>query len=112
EHVRAGELRALAVTTAERWTALPDVPTVGDFVPGYEASGWQALGAPKNTPAAVIERLNREVNAGLADPALKARYTELGVTLLPGSPSDFAKLIAEDIAKWGKVIRAGNIRPA
>ena len=111
EHVRAGKLRALAVTTAERWDALPDVPTVGDFVPGYEASGWQALGAPRNTPPAVIERLNHEVNAGLADPALKARYSELGVTLLPGSPADFSRLIAEDIEKWGKVIRAGNIRP-
>jgi tripartite-type tricarboxylate transporter receptor subunit TctC len=111
EHVRAGKLRALAVTTAERWDALPDVPTVGDFVPGYEASGWQALGAPRNTPPAVVERLNREINAGLADPALKARYSELGVTLLPGSPADFARLIAEDIEKWGKVIRAGNIRP-
>jgi tripartite-type tricarboxylate transporter receptor subunit TctC len=111
EHIRAGELRPLAVTTADRWDALPDVPTVGDVVPGYEASGWQALGAPRNTPPAIIDRLNREINAGLADPKLKARYTELGVTLLGGSPADFAKLIAEHIEKWGKVIRAGNIRP-
>jgi tripartite-type tricarboxylate transporter receptor subunit TctC len=111
EHIRAGKLRPLAVTTSARWDALAGVPTVGDFVPGYEASGWQALGAPKKTPVEVIDRLNREVNAGLADPKLRARYTELGVTLLPGSPADFAKLIAEDIEKWGKVIRAGNIRP-
>jgi tripartite-type tricarboxylate transporter receptor subunit TctC len=109
EHIRAGKLRPLAVTTAERWDALPGVPAVGDFVPGYEASGWQALGAPKATPAAVIDTLNREVNAGLADPKLKARYTELGVTLLGGSPADLAKLIAEDIEKWAKVIRAAGI---
>jgi tripartite-type tricarboxylate transporter receptor subunit TctC len=111
EYVRAGKLRPLAVTTATRWDALPDVPTVADFVPGYEASGWQALGAPKATPAAIIERLNREINAGLADSALRARYAALGVALLGGSPADLAKLIAEHIEKWGKVIRAGNIRP-
>jgi tripartite-type tricarboxylate transporter receptor subunit TctC len=111
EHIRASELRPLAVTTAARWDALPGVPTVGDFVPGYEASGWQALGAPKATPRAIIDRLNREINAGLADSRLRARYAALGVTLLGGTPADFASLIAEHIEKWGKVIRAGNIRP-
>lgn len=111
EHIKAGKLRPLAVTTAGRWDALPDVPTVGDSVPGYEVSGWQALGAPGNTPTAVIDRLNREINAGLADPALRARYTELGVTLIPGSPADLAKRIAADIEKWAKVIRARNIGP-
>jgi tripartite-type tricarboxylate transporter receptor subunit TctC len=111
EHIKAGKLRPLAVTTAARWDALPDVPTVSDFVPGYEASGWQALGAPSNTPTTIIDRLNHEINAGLADPALSARYRELGVTLIPGSPADLAKRIADDIEKWAKVIRARNIRP-
>jgi tripartite-type tricarboxylate transporter receptor subunit TctC len=97
EHIKAGKLRPLAVTTTARWDALPGVPTVSDFVPGYEASGWQALGAPSNTPTTIIDRLNHEINAGLADPALSARYSELGVTLIPGSPADLAKRIADDI---------------
>ena len=111
EHIRAGKLRALAVTTATRSEALPDIPTVGDFVPGYEASTWYGMGAPKNTPAEVIDKLNKEINAGLADPKMKARLADLGGTVLPGSPADFGKLIADETEKWGKVIRAANIKP-
>ena len=111
EFVRSGRLRALAVTTATRWEALPDVPPMADFVPGYEASGWQGLGAPGNTPAAIVDKLNKEVNAGLADPKIKARYADLGVTMLVGSPAEFGKLIADDIEKWAKVIKAANIKP-
>ena len=110
EHVRAGKLRALAVTTATRSAALPDVPTVGDFLPGFEASVWLGIGAPKNTPAEIIEKLNREVNAALADPKMKARLADLGSTVLGGSPSDFGRLIADETEKWGKVIRAANIK--
>ncbi len=109
--IRAGKLRPLAVTSAKRSELLPDVPTVGEFVPGYEASGWFGLGAPKNTPAEIIDMLNREINAGLADPTMKARLADLGGTVIPGSPADFGKLIAEDTEKWGKVIRAANIKP-
>jgi tripartite-type tricarboxylate transporter receptor subunit TctC len=111
EHIRAGKLRALAVTTATRSEALPDVPTVGDFLPGYGATLWIGLGAPKNTPVEIIGRLNREINAGLPDPKMKTRFAELGATALTGSPTDFGKLIAEDTEKWGKVIRAANIKP-
>jgi tripartite-type tricarboxylate transporter receptor subunit TctC len=111
EFVRAGKLRALAVTTAARLAVLPDIATVGDFVPGYEASGFYGLGVPKNTPPEVIDRLNREVNAGLADPKMKARLADTGGTVLAGSPTDFGKLIAEETDKWGKVIRAANIKP-
>jgi tripartite-type tricarboxylate transporter receptor subunit TctC len=110
EYIKTGRLRALAVTTAMRSDALPDVPTVGEFVPGYEANTWQGIGAPKATPAEIVERLNREVNAALADPAVKARMADLGSEPLPGSVADFAKLIAEEIEKWGKVIRAANIK--
>ena len=110
EHIRAGKLRALAVTTATRSEALPDIPTVGDFVPGYEASGWFGVGAPKNTPAEIIDKLNKEINAGLADPKIKARLADLGGTVLAGSPADFGKLIADETEKWGKVIRAANIK--
>jgi len=110
-HIKAGELRALAVCTAMRSEALPDVPTVGDFVPGYEASTWYGLGGPKNTPADVIDRLNKEVNNALADPRMKSRLADLGGTVLPGSPAEFGKLIAEETEKWGKVIRAANIKP-
>ncbi len=110
EYIRAGKLRALAVTTATRSEALPDIPTVGDFVPGYEASGWYGVGAPKNTPAEIIDKLNREINAGLADPKMKARLADLGGTVLPGSPAEFGKLIADETEKWGKVIRAANIK--
>ena len=110
-HIKAGKLRALAVTTATRSEALPDLPTVGDFVTGYEASTWNGVCAPQNTPADIVERLNREINAGLADPKLKARLAEMGAWTLPGSPADCGKLIAEEIEKWAKVIRAGNIKP-
>ena len=110
EYVRAGKLRPLAVTSARRSELLPDLPTVGDFVPGYETSAWQGIGAPKNTSAEIVEKLNKEVNAGLADPKMKARFAELGNTVLPGSPADFGKLIAEETEKWGKVIRAANIK--
>jgi tripartite-type tricarboxylate transporter receptor subunit TctC len=111
EHVRAGRLRPLAVTTATRLEVLPSVPTVGEFVPGYEAVVWQGIGAPKNTPAEIIDKLNKEINAGLADPKIKARLADLGSTALAGSPADFGRLIADETVKWGKVIRAANIEP-
>ena len=106
EYIRAGKLRALAVTTATRSEVLPDIPTVGDFVPGYEASAWFGIGAPKNTPAEIVDKLNKEINAGLADPKIKARLADLGGTVLAGSPADFGKLIADETEKWGKVIRS------
>ena len=111
EYIKAGKLRALAVTTATRSEALPDVPTVGEFVPGYEASSWYGVGAPKNTPAEIVDKLNKEINAALADPKIKARLADLGGTALAGSPADFGKLIADETEKWGKVIRAANIKP-
>ena len=111
EHIRAGKLRPLAVTTAARSEALPDLPPVGDFVPGYEASTWQGLGAPGNTPAEIVDKLNKEINAALSDPKIKARLADLGGTVLSGSPADFGRLIADEIEKWGKVIRAANIKP-
>ena len=98
------------MTTATRSEALPDIPTVADFVPGYEASAWFGIGAPKNTPAEIVEKLNKEINAGLADPKLKARLADLGGTVLAGSPADFGKFIADETEKWGKVIRAANIK--
>jgi tripartite-type tricarboxylate transporter receptor subunit TctC len=110
EQIRAGKLRALAVTSATRLEVLPDVPTVGEFVPGYEASGWYGIGAPKTTPPEIVDRLNREINAALADPAQKARFENLGVTVLPGSPTDFGKLLADETEKWAKVVRAANIK--
>jgi tripartite-type tricarboxylate transporter receptor subunit TctC len=110
EYVRAGKLRALAVTTATRSEALPDVPSVGEFVPGYEASGWFGVGAPKATPAEIVEKLNKEINAGLADPRLKARLADLGGDALALSPTDFGKLIADETEKCGNVIRALNIK--
>jgi tripartite-type tricarboxylate transporter receptor subunit TctC len=110
EHIRAGRLRPLAVTTAVRSAALPDLPTVGDFVPGYETSTWFGVGVPRNTPGAIIDRLNKEINSGLADPRIKARFADLGATVLLGSPADFGKLIADETEKWGKVIRAANIK--
>ena len=110
EYIRAGRLRALAVCTATRSHALPDVPTVSEFVPGYESSGYFGLGVPKNTPLAIVERLNGEINAGLADSTLKARLADLGAMTLAGSPADFGKLIADETEKWGKVIRAANIK--
>jgi tripartite-type tricarboxylate transporter receptor subunit TctC len=111
EHIRAGKLRPLAVTAASRVEALPDIPTVGDFVPGYEASVWDGIGAPRNTPTEIINKLNREINAALADPKMKARLADLSGTVLPGSPADFGKLIAAETEKWGKVVRAANIKP-
>jgi tripartite-type tricarboxylate transporter receptor subunit TctC len=111
EYIRAHKLRALAVTTATRSGALPDLPTVGDFVPGYEAPTWYGLGAPKNTPAEIVDKLNIEINAGLADPKLRVRLADLGGTVMMGSPADFGKLIADDTEKWAKVIRSANIKP-
>jgi tripartite-type tricarboxylate transporter receptor subunit TctC len=110
EYVRTGKLRALAVTIERRLDALPDIPTVGDFVPGYEASNWYGIGAPRNTPVEVIEKLNKETNAGLADPKLKARLDDLGGIALTGSPSDFGKLIVEETDKWGKVVKFVGIK--
>jgi tripartite-type tricarboxylate transporter receptor subunit TctC len=110
-YVRAGQLRALAVTTAMRSEALPDIPTVGEYVPGYEASSLYGVAAPSNTPADIVDKLNREINAALADPAMKTRLADLGGLVLPGSPADFGKLIAVETDKWAKVIRTGNIKP-
>ena len=110
-YIRAGSLRPLAVTTATRLDVLPDIPTVADFVPGFEASGWQGIVAPRNTPIEIIGKLNREVNAALIDPKFKARLADLGAIVLVGSPADFEKHIADEIGKWGKVIRAANIKP-
>jgi len=111
EYIRAGKLRALAVTTATRSDALPDIPTVAEFVPGYEASTWYGVGAPKATPAEVVDKLNKEVNAALADPKNKARLADLGGDVLALSPADFGRLIADETEKWGKVFRAANIKP-
>jgi tripartite-type tricarboxylate transporter receptor subunit TctC len=111
EYVRAGKLRALAVSTVTRSQTLPDLPTVSEFVPGSESSGYFGLGAPGKTPAEIIDKLNREVNAGLADPKLRAQLTDLGGMILAGSPADFRKLIDDETEKWGKVIRAANIKP-
>jgi tripartite-type tricarboxylate transporter receptor subunit TctC len=111
EHIRSGKLRALAVTTATRSDALPDIPTVGDFVRGYEASSWFGVGAPRNTPAEIIDKLNKEINAALADPKIKARLADLGGTVLAGSPADFGKLIAAETEKWAKVVRFSGAKP-
>ena len=111
EYVRAGTLRALAITTRTRSDALPDIPTMGEFVPGYEATSLFGLGGPKNTPAAIVERLNKEINAGLADPKIKARLADLGGDALALSPADFGRLLADETEKWAKVIRAANIKP-
>jgi tripartite-type tricarboxylate transporter receptor subunit TctC len=109
-HIRAGKLRALAVTTNIRSEALPDVPTVADTVPGFEASAFYGVGVPKGTPPAVIERLNKEINAGLADPRIKARLAEIGGMLTPGTPEDFGKLVASETDKWAKVIKTGGVQ--
>ena len=111
EHIRTGKLRALAVTTAKRSEALPGIPTVGEFLPGYEASNWYGVGVPKNTPAEIIDKLNKEINAGLADPKIKARLADLGGTVLPGSPADFGKLIADETEKWAKVVKFSGAKP-
>jgi tripartite-type tricarboxylate transporter receptor subunit TctC len=110
EYIRAGRLRALAVTAATRSEALPQIPTVSEFVPGFEATGWYGVGAPKNTPPEIIDRLNKEINAGLADPKIKARLADLGGDVLALSPADFGKLIADETEKWREVIRAANIK--
>jgi tripartite-type tricarboxylate transporter receptor subunit TctC len=110
EYIKAGQLRALAVTTATRSQALPHIPTVGEFVPGYEASGWQGVGAPRNTPAEIVDKLNKEINVALADPKMKARLADLGGTVHPGTPADFGKFIAAETEKWGKVIKFAGIK--
>jgi tripartite-type tricarboxylate transporter receptor subunit TctC len=110
EYVRTGKLRALAVTIERRLDALPDIPTVGDFVPGYKASNWYGVGAPKATPAEIVEKLNEEISAGLGDPKIKARLADLGGIALTGSPSDFGKLIVEETEKWGKVVKFVGIK--
>jgi tripartite-type tricarboxylate transporter receptor subunit TctC len=111
EYLRAGKLRALAVTTTTRSEALPDVPALGDFVPGYEASAFYGLGGPKNAPAEIVNMLNKEINAVLADPKMKARLADLGGTVLPDSPAEFGKLIANESEKWGKVVKFAGIKP-
>jgi tripartite-type tricarboxylate transporter receptor subunit TctC len=111
QYIRAGRLQALAVTSATRAEALPELPAVGEFVPGLEASQWYGIVAPKATPAEIVNKLNKEINAGLVDPKTKVRLVELGGMVLAGSPADFAKLIADETEKWGKVIRAANIKP-
>jgi tripartite-type tricarboxylate transporter receptor subunit TctC len=109
-YIRDGRLRALAVTAATRSEVLPGIPTVGEFVPGYETSQWYGVGVPKNTPTEIVDKLNKEINAGLADPKIKARLADLGGTVLAGSPADFGKLIAEETEKWGKVVKFTGIK--
>ena len=111
EYIRAGKLRALAATTATRLGVLPDIPTVGEFVPGYEASAWWGVGAPRNTPTEIVDKLNKEINTGLADPKMKARLADLGATVLAGSPADFGRLIADETEKWGKVVKFAGLKP-
>jgi tripartite-type tricarboxylate transporter receptor subunit TctC len=111
EYVKASKLRALAVTTAMRSDALPDVPTVGDFVPGYEASTWTGIGAPKNTPVEIIDKLNKEINNGLTGPRMKTSLADMGYTVFASSPADFSKFIAEETEKWGKVVRLSGAKP-
>ena len=111
EQIRAGKLRPLAVTTAARWEGLPDTPTLGDFVPSYEASAVLGFGAPKNTPAEIIDKLNKETNAGLADSKMKARIADLGGMVVPGSPADYGRLLADETEKWAKIIKFTGIKP-
>jgi tripartite-type tricarboxylate transporter receptor subunit TctC len=111
EHIRARKLRALAVSTSTRSESLPNVPTVAEFVPGYEASAWNGIGAPKNTPAEIVGRLNSEINAALADPKIKLRITELGAAAFPIPLAEFATFIAEETEKWAKVIKFAGIKP-
>jgi len=111
ENIRAGKLRALAVTTAARWEGLPTIPTVADFVPGFEASLWIGLGAPKNTPADIVDKLNKEINAALADPKIRAQLADLGGVGLPGSPADFGMFIVAETTKWAKVVKFAGIKP-
>jgi tripartite-type tricarboxylate transporter receptor subunit TctC len=111
DYISTGKLRALAVTTASPAEVLPELPTVGDFVPGYETSQWYGICAPRNTPAEIVDKLNKEINAALADPGMKARFAAIGGEPLPGSPAEFGKLISEETEKWGKVVRAAGIKP-
>jgi tripartite-type tricarboxylate transporter receptor subunit TctC len=111
QYIRAGKLRALAVTTATRSEVLPDIPSLSEFLPGYEASFWGGFCAPKNTPVQIIDTLNSEINAALADPKMKARLADLGGTVLPGSPAEFGKHIAAETAKWARVIKFAGIKP-
>jgi tripartite-type tricarboxylate transporter receptor subunit TctC len=111
EYIKTNQLRALAVTTATRSDTLPDIPTVADFMPGFEASFWAGVGAPRNTPAAIIDKLNNEINSGLGDPRMRAQLTDLGGTPLVGSPTDFGKLIAQETEKWGRVVKFAGIKP-
>lgn len=111
EYIRAGKLRALAVTTATRSDALPGIPTVGEFVPGYQATAWGGFGAPKNTPAEIIEKLNKEINAGLADPNMKARLVDLGGTPIPMTPTEFGTFIANETKKWARVVKFFGANP-
>jgi len=110
EHIRAGKLRPLAITSATRSELLPEVPALADFVPGYESSAWYGVGAPRNTPPEIIDRLNKEINAILAEPKVKARIAEMGATLVAGSPADFGKLVADETEKWGKVVRFAGVK--
>jgi tripartite-type tricarboxylate transporter receptor subunit TctC len=110
-HIRSGALRPLAVTSATRSEVLPELPTVGDFLPGYEASAWYGIAAPKGTPSEIVDKLNKELNAGLADSAVKSRLAELGGTVIPGSPADFGKLLTDEVDKWGKVVKFSGARP-
>jgi len=110
EYIRDGKLRALAVTTTARSELLPDIPTVADFLPGFEANFWIGIGAPKKTPAEIVDKLNKEINDGLADLGIRTRLADLGGTALPGSPAEFGKFIADETEKWGKMARAANIR--
>jgi len=110
EYIRSGRLRPLAVTTATRSEALPDIPTIGDFVPGYESATWQGVGVPSRTAAEIIQKLNKEINTGLADPKLKARFADLGAAVFSSSPAEFGEFIRDDTEKWAKVIRAANIK--
>jgi tripartite-type tricarboxylate transporter receptor subunit TctC len=111
EHIKAGRLRPLAVATASRLDVLPETPTVADFVPGYEASGWTGLGAPKGTPIDVVDRLNKEINLGLADPQMKSKLSSFGYTIVGGTSADFGKLIADETEKWAKVVKFAGIKP-
>ena len=111
QHIRSGALRALAVTSVTRSEALPGLPTVGEFLPGYEATAWYGIAAPKNTPSEIVDKLNKEINAGLADPKIKARFADLASTVIPGSPADFGRLVGEEIEKWGKVVKFSGAKP-
>ena len=111
DYIKTGKLRALAVTTASRAEVLPDLATVGAFLPGYEASQWYGIGAPKNMPAEIVERLNKEINAAFADPRMKTRFADIGGEVLPGSPADFGRLIAEETERWAKVVKFAGLKP-